>query len=234
MPSHAHLRFPHVRRLRPAAPIAAVAALAFTGCGAVAAVQTQTNGVAVASTASIDRMTTVAKAQYLRETSGGKVRGLARQIANDPGVRGPLRSGDMPRLRAYVRSKFSSVWYHQHVSRLRILRGSKVEVDAGVPFVVAPAKTTLRDRGGRPIGTVEVSIQDLIGFVRYMHRNYPVDVVVRGTGPRHTRTSLPAALRVHLPDRGVATVRGHRYNVRSFMASALGGEPVRISILQRG
>lgn len=72
----------------------------------------------------------------------------------------------------------------------------------------------------------------MIGFVRYMSRNYPVDVVARGQGPRHVRTSLPAALGVTLPDRGVTTVGGRRYQVRSFTEHALGGEPVRISLLQ--
>jgi hypothetical protein len=74
----------------------------------------------------------------------------------------------------------------------------------------------------------------VIGFVRYMHRNYPVDVVVRGRGTDHVRTSLPAALDVRLPDAGTATVAGTRYQVRSFPQTALGGEPVKAWILQRG
>ena len=203
--------------------------IALAGCGSAAAVRTQP---LAGSTGSIDQVTTVAKARYAEETRGGKVRGLARQIASDPGVSRPLRAGDMRALRAYVRGRFRSVWYHQHVSRLRILHLSRIEVDAGVPFVVAPAKQALRDSSGRTIGTVEVSIQDVIGFVRYMHRNYPVHVVARGRGAKHVRASLPAALAVKLPDRGTATVGGRRYQVRSFMQTALGGEPVRISILQ--
>jgi hypothetical protein len=138
------------------------------------------------------------------------------------------------RTRAYVRSRFSRVWYHWHVSRLRIVRATSTLVDVGVPFVVAPAETVLRDSHGRALGTLQISIQDVIGFVRYMHRNHPVDVVVRGRGAAHVRTSLPAALGVRLPDSGTATVGGHRYQVGSFSATALGGEPVRAWILQRG
>jgi hypothetical protein len=117
---------------------------------------------------------------------------------------------------------------------MRILQGSQVVDETGVPFVVAPAQVTLRGTGGRRLGTLQVSIQDEIGFVRYMHRNYPVDVVVRGRGAAHLRTSLPAALSARLPDLGTATVAGKRYEVRSFTQTALGGEPVRVWILQGG
>jgi hypothetical protein len=117
---------------------------------------------------------------------------------------------------------------------MRIFRGSRMILDVGVPFVVAPSQMTLRDSGGRSLGTLQTSIQDEIGFVRYMHRNYPVDVVVRGRGAAHVRTSLPAALNARLPDSGTATVSGTRYQVRSFTQTALGGEPVKVWILHRG
>jgi hypothetical protein len=67
-----------------------------------------------------------------------------------------------------------------------------------------------------------------------MHRNYPVDVVVRGSGSAHVRSSLPAAANVQLPNSGTVTVAGKRYQVGSFQAKALGGETVRAWILQRG
>jgi hypothetical protein len=93
---------------------------------------------------------------------------------------------------------------------------------------------TLRDSHGRSLGTLQVSIQDEIGFVRYMHRNYPVDVVVRGRGAAHVRSSLPAAQNAHLPAAGAVTLAGKRYQVGSFAAKALGGEPVTAWILERG
>jgi hypothetical protein len=140
----------------------------------------------------------------------------------------------MTRVRAYVRNEFDRVWYHWHVSRMRIYRGTNRVIDVGVPFVVAPSQMALRDSRGRSLGTLQVSIQDEIGFVRFMHRNYPVDVVVRGRGAAHVRTSLPAALDARLPDWGTATVSGTRYHVRSFMQTALSREPVKVWILHRG
>jgi hypothetical protein len=225
--------------LARAASICALIALPLAGCAAAAAVLPQpTPGQASAAlpatraNTSIDHLTALAKRRYAIEVGGGQARATLRRVARDPALLAALRSGDMTKVRTYVRSEFDRVWYHWHVSRLRILRGTNMVVDVGVPFVVAPSQMTLRDSRGGSLGTLQVSIQDEIGFVRYMHRNYPVDVVLRGSGAAHVRTSLPAALNARLPDSGTATVAGKRYRVGSFTATALGGEPVKAWILQ--
>jgi hypothetical protein len=214
---------------------AALIALPLVGCAASAATlpaAQHARPAAVTDTA-IDHLSTVAKQRYVQEVQGSVAHATLRRVARDPGLLATLRSGSQTRLRSYVQRQYMPVWYHWHVSRLRIMRGSKVLVDAGVPFVVAPSQQTLRDAHGRPLATLQVSIQDEIGFVRFMHRNYPVDVVVRGKGAAHVRTSLPAAANAHLPDSGTATVAGVRYQVRSFRATALANEPVRVWILYR-
>jgi hypothetical protein len=61
-----------------------------------------------------------------------------------------------------------------------------------------------------------------------------VDVVVRGRGPAHVRTSLPGAARLTLPSSGTVTIGRHRYRVRSFRERGLAGETLRIWILERG
>jgi len=58
-----------------------------------------------------------------------------------------------------------------------------------------------------------------------------VPLVVRGNGVAHVRSSLPAADPAALPDRGVATIAGRRYGVRSFRATALDREALKIWIL---
>jgi hypothetical protein len=235
----------------PAAPLArralvcALLALPVAGCAAgvatpplpgpaSASVAQAGRKPAAPATTSIDHLTTVAKHRYAVEVGGSQARATLRRVARDPALRDALRSGDRTRVRAYARREFRRVWYHWHVSRLRILRGTSMLVDVGVPFVVAPARMALHDPRGGSLGTLQVSIQDVIGFVRYMHRNYPVDVVVRGRGAAHVRTSLPAALTARLPGSGTATVAGRRYQVRSFGQTALGGEPVKVWILRRG
>jgi hypothetical protein len=229
-------------RLARAALVGGLVALPIAGCAASAATLPQPGSALAQASAHppgtgprpIDHLTAVAKRRYAVEVRGGQAQGTLHRVARDPVLRSALASGNRTKLRTYVRGEFNSVWYHWHVSRLRIVRGTSIVVDVGVPFVVAPSQMTLRDSHGASLGTLQVSIQDVIGFVRYMHRNYPVDVVVRGQGAAHVRTSLPAALSVRLPDSGTATVSGTRYQVRSFTETALGGEPVKVWILQRG
>jgi hypothetical protein len=218
-------------------------ALPLAGCGAAAATRASaapaaTSAPAVvhvlhatraaAAAAPVDRFAAMAMRQYTRETSGSVARADLRQISREPGLRAAARSGNVATLRAYVNQRFPT-WYHQHVSRLQILRGPKTIVDMGVPFVVDGPHVTLP--GG---DTLRISIQDEIGFVRLLHRHNPVEVVVRGQGTGHVRSSLPAATNAALPTSGRVTIAGLRYDVRSFSSTALGGEPVRIWILKRG
>jgi hypothetical protein len=209
--------------MRTAAPATvALAATLAAGCGAQAAAAPQSK---------VDRMTAVAKQRWKIERSGGVVRRQARRMSRDPELLRALRAGNRARLAAAVRRLQATP--HAHISRLRVVRGAQVLADAGVPFCVAPASRTLRDTAGRPIGRLEVSIQDVIGFVRLMHRNYPVNVVVRGNGAAHVRSSLAAATNAQLPASGDVRLAGRRYAVRSFGEQALGGEPVRVWILVR-
>jgi hypothetical protein len=182
----------------------------------------------------IDRMVSTAEQRWSQEQSGLAVHQLLHRIAADPGLRAAVRSGRAPAIQAAVNARFRSLWYHWHASRVRVLRGGRVLADAGVGFVVAPSSLSLRNAGGRTVATLEVSEQDVVGFVRYMNRNHHIDVVARGVGAGHVRSSLPAALHVNLPARGTVTIGGRRYQVREFARSALNNEKVRIWILMRG
>jgi HAMP domain-containing protein len=204
----------------------AVVAVALGGCGSSLA-------AAVARpTSALDRLAAVARQRYSEEVTGAAVHKQLRRVASDPVLLRALRSGDLAGLRAEVRLQDATP--HAHISRLRVVRGSRVLADAGVVFPVAPAQKALRDAHGRVLATLQLSIQDVIGYVKYMHRNVHVDVVVRGRGAAHMRTSLPAAARVRLPSSGTAMVAGRRYLVRSFSEPGLAGETLRIWILKRG
>jgi hypothetical protein len=217
-----------------------IASLA-SGCAVSAAATPATAGgakttaatTAPQTAAAIDNLTAVARRQYAAEVHGGVAIRTARRVARDPALLRTLQSGNVAATQAYVRREFPAAWYHWHVSRMRIRKGSSVVVETGVPFVVAPTQVTLRSTSGRSLGTLEVSIQDEIGFVRLMHRNYPVDVVVRGTGAADVRSSLPAATHANLPSSGPATIAGRRYLVRSFHETAWNGEPVTVWILTK-
>lgn len=179
------------------------------------------------------RLMAIARRQYAAEVGGGVAQKTLHRVGSDPALLRALASGNGGAVRAYVQKQFQNVWYHWHVSRMRITKGSRTIVETGVPFVVAPSQMTLRS-GGRTLGTLEVSIQDEIGFVRLMHRNHPVDVVVRGSKTGRFRTSLPAAAHVKLPASGPVTIGGRRYRVQSFQQTAWNNDPVTVWILQKG
>jgi hypothetical protein len=178
----------------------------------------------------LDRIVRLGQQQYAREVGGATVNSLLHRVASDPAFLHALGTSDAA-ARAYVAQQFPNVWYHWHISRLRVVRGSTDVVEIGVPFVVAGPGIPLRGPGGRSLGRLEVSLQDEIGFVRLMHRNYPVDVVVRGTTSASVRSSLPAAANAALPASGTVQLAGRTYDVRSFKETAWNGEPVTIWFL---
>jgi hypothetical protein len=206
----------------------ALAVLLTAGCAAAPAAPVRTAATLPATP--LDQVVASGKAQYTREVSGGKVRSLLHQVARDPALLRALATSDSA-TRAYVAQQFPNLWYHWHISRLRITRGSTVVTERGVPFVVNGPQVKLRGRNGRLLGTLQVALQDEIGFVRLMHRNYPVDVVVRGTSAADVRSSLPAATHAALPARGTVRLAGRTYAVRSFTETAWNGEPVTIWFL---
>jgi hypothetical protein len=183
-------------------------------------------GARPAAHSAIDRAVRTAELRYAVESRGATARLKLHRVGSDPVLRRALRRGDLATARSYVRRQFTAVWYGWHVSRLRILRRAKVLIDVGVPFVVAPSQMPLP--GGY---TLQVSIQDEIGFVKFTYRNDHAWAVVRGRRAGHVRTLLPAAAHAHLPARGTVRLAGHRYAVGSFPETALGGEPVTVWIL---
>jgi hypothetical protein len=218
-----------------------VLAVALTGCGSSVASapppSTQTVAAAPSPKApkpksAIDRLAAVARQRYSEEVNGAAVHKQLKRVAADPVMLRALRSGNLAALRAEVRVQNATP--HAHITRLRVVRGSRVLADSGGAFVVAAAQKALHDARGKTLGMLQLSIQDVIGYVKYMRRNVHVDVVVRGQGAGRVRTSLPAALHVTLPSSGTVMVAGHRYRVRSFRERGLAGETLRIWILKRG
>jgi alpha-1,2-mannosyltransferase len=184
----------------------------------------------------IDRIVDVAKSSYHSETKG---RALLRQlgrIARDRILLNALSRGDVTGAQAEADAQLRSPANHfTHVTRISVVRGSRVLVNATVNsdgvFVVAPGSRVLRSRG-RPLGTLLVSIQDVTGYVKVVHDLTGADVVARGASGR-VRTSRGAPTGVRLPPSGHVTIAGRRYSVRSFRELGWGNEPLMVWILLR-
>jgi hypothetical protein len=223
-------------RLRAAlAPLVAAVALLAAGCGAeredaatAASAPPANDSASVAAQVRVDTLTMVARRLYLQETKGDVGHVAVRRLSKDRRLMAALESGNAAALRTQaLRQLFNP---GKHVVRLRIVRGSRVLVDVGGAFVVAPAQKVLRTPAGAPLGVLQASMQDLIGYVKLVRRFTGAGVVVRGSSG-HVE-ALPASL-AHkaLPSSGTASVGGRSKLVRSFTVRGFAGEPLQVSVV---
>ena len=170
-------------------------------------------------------LTAVAKRRYGIEAYGAVVHAALHRVAHDPKLLHALSVGALKTARVEAGRQLV-----QHTVRIRIVRGSRVLVDANPSsFAVAGASAQLRDRG-KALGRAEVSIQDVVGFIKLVHKHHPADVLVRGQQGQ-VKTSLPAAERRRLPASGCLSVAGRTYAVRSFQRAGFAGERLNIWVL---
>jgi hypothetical protein len=224
----------HARRLALTALLLVTVVPACGGAAAGVPAVSQAASVQRAS-APIDRLTATARALYTQQVSGAHSIAVLHRVGSDPTLLRLLASRNQAAVRTYVAGQYRRVWYHWHVSRLRIKQGSQLVTENGVRFVMPASQMVLRDAAGHAVGTLQVSMQDEIGFVRLMHRRYPpVHVVIQGQGGAHLRASMRAAGTAKLPAGGSVLLGGSRYLVRSFHEKAWDGEPVTIWILMKG
>ena len=171
-----------------------------------------------------DTLAGVARRIYQQEAGGAVGHAAVRRIARDRALLAALGRGSPTALRAAaLRQLFNP---GKHVVRLSVVRGGRTLTDVGGTFVVAPARLALRG------DVLEASMQDVVGYVKLVHRLTGAQIVVRGAAG-HVETSLPAAVQAALPVAGSATVAGHAYVVRSFRETGFGGESLEVWILSR-
>ena len=183
----------------------------------------------------VDEAVVAAKATYDNETKGWKLSQELRLIAHDGALLKALSRGELTAAQAAADARLASPANHfAHVTRISVTRGSRVLVNATVNsdgvFVVAPGTRTLRSHG-HLLGTLLVSLQDVTGFVKLVHRRTGAKVLVRG-GRGHVRTSLGAAAHVRLPPSGYVALGRQRYAVRSFREVGWGNERLTVWILE--
>jgi hypothetical protein len=182
----------------------------------------------------IDGFVATAKEIYHNEVSGPKVNQQLTRIAGDSILLNALSRGDRAAAQAEADAQLRAPINHfAHVTRISVIRGSQVLVNATVNsdgvFVVAPGSRVLRWHG-RVLATLLLSLQDVTGFVKLVHRRTGAEDLVRGASG-HVRTSLAAAASVRLPMSGHITIVGRGYLVRSFPEIGWGDEPLTVWIL---
>jgi hypothetical protein len=181
----------------------------------------------------------IAQASYASEAGGRKLVQQLGRIARDRVLLDALSSGNVAGAQGEADAQLMGPSNHfDHVTRISVVRGSRVLVNATVNsdgvFVVAPGRRVLRSRG-RVLGILLVSIQDVTGYVKVVHDLTGADVVARGArGHLRASRGTPSAVRsARLPRSGRVTIAGRDYMVRSFHEVGWGGEPLTVWILVR-
>jgi hypothetical protein len=214
----------------------------------------------LASTAGECGSTTAATAQrtiaeavpriYDAEAHGAAVTEQARRVEYDASLLTAVAARDPAAIRVAVVGLLN-----HHIVRVRVLAPGLAPVDVGGPYVLGPVSVPLR-RGGRTIGSAELSVQDVLGFVLLARRLTGVQVVVamprtppvtpaeaqliassskriggyrvtlRG-GAMPTMSTLPDAP-PKLPMQGTVAVDGHAYSVFSFTGETFPDGPMRV------
>jgi hypothetical protein len=207
-------------------PLAMVVASS-TLVASCAANQVATGGPSLTGQVRADTLAGVAKRIYRQEVRGDVGHAAVKRIARDRALLAALSANNRTALRAAaLRQLFNP---GKHVVRLSVVRRGQTLTNVGGAFVVAPAKLELRARNGVPLGMVEASMQDVIGYVKLVHRLTGAQIVVRGD-PGHVESSF-AVPPATLPASGPTTVSGRQYVVRSFQEIGYGREALTVWIL---
>lgn len=168
----------------------------------------------------------VAKRRYDHEHYGVVVHDALRRVARDRVLLQDLSAGS---LRAALAEGNRQLILH--TVRIRVVHGSRVVLDANPKsFAVGGALGELFGPHHKALGQAEVTVQDILGFIKLVHKYHPGDVVVRGQNG-HVESSLPAARRVRLPGSGCTTIAGRQYLVRSFPRTGFAGEHLKVWVL---
>jgi hypothetical protein len=192
-----------------------------------AANQVATGGPSLTGQVRADTLAGVAKRIYRQEVRGDVGHAAVKRIARDRALLAALSANNRTALRAAaLRQLFNP---GKHVVRLSVVRRGQTLTNVGGAFVVAPAKLELRARNGVPLGMLEASMQDVIGYVKLVHRLTGAQIVVRGD-PGHVESSF-ATPPSTLPTSGPTTVAGRQYVVRSFQEVGYGHEALNVWIL---
>jgi hypothetical protein len=214
-----------VRRTALGAPVGLILALLVAGCGGAAKPAPCEDCAAKLAQVRVDAFATVAKLTYAEEVYGAPNGSAFHVISKIPALLDGLTTGD------YALARYAM--HHQpirHAVAVRVTRRGRTLIHVGLRFVVGGRVHALHNQNGKYLGQIEVSIQDVVGFIKLIHRLTYCEVVVQGSTGQ-AMTSLDAAAGLALPASGPVDVAGREYTVSSFTERGFAGEPLHIWIL---
>jgi hypothetical protein len=190
-------------------------------------------GDARARVAAVDSAIARAKQIYEREVGGHRAYRDLRFIASDRVLLARLSRGEYAAAEAEARLQMIN-HARRHITRISVVRGGQAVLvnslwNSNGFFVVSPVAQELSLRGA-DLGTLLVSTQDIVGYVKLVHRGTRAHIVVRGASGQ-TRSSLLGAARASLPASGTVALAGIEYDVGSFQLTGWAGEPMSVWVL---
>ncbi len=190
---------------------------------------------------------------YGSESGGAALTAQAQRVARDPGLLAAVAAHDPVAIRSAIVALLN-----QHIVRVRVVAPGLAPVDVGGPYVLGPITVPLR-AGGRTIGSAELSIQDVLGFVLLARRLIGVQLVVAlpatpAVTPAEAELIARSSVRVggyavvlrggapptmstlgdapaSLPTQGTVPIGGQAYSVFTFTATAFPSGPLPVSVL---
>jgi hypothetical protein len=215
-----------LRRTALVAPLGLILSLALAACGTARHTTTSCQACsAELAQVRVDAFATVAKLTYAEEVYGAPNGSAFHVISHDPGLLEGLATGD------YALARYAM--HHQpirHAVAVRVTRDGRTLIHVGLRFVVGGRVHALHNAQGVYLGQIEVSIQDVIGFIKLIHRLTGCEVIVQGSTGQEM-SSLDAAIGVPLPAKGPVDVAGRVFTVASFTERGFAGEPLKVWIL---
>jgi hypothetical protein len=170
---------------------------------------------------------------YANEVRGGRVHHDWRLVASDTALLEALSRGEFAAAQAEARAVMTGN-RTLHFTRITVISGGRAVVNAvwnaNGTFVVAPLGRGIAFHG-RPLGTLLVSVQDVVGFVKLAHKFTGAQIVVRGSSGQ-LRASSTALAGPALPRSGPVRIAGHRYETASFQARGWPGETLMVYVLE--
>jgi hypothetical protein len=220
-------------------PLLLLAALLAAGCGSArtltrtVTVTTAAPSAAAPGSQQLQTLAAVAQRIYSQESKGSVDQSPIRTLMRNPVLIQAIRSGNASAAAAEASNIVSG---SAHTTGIRILKGGREFVNVagktktGGSFLVGGKTRPLRRVPGVK---VQVSIQDILGYVSLVHRVTGTEVVVRGSGGQ-ALASLPALTRAPLPRSGRVRAAGAKYHVISFREPGWAGERLTVWLLARG
>jgi hypothetical protein len=175
--------------------------------------------------ARLETLAFVAKRIYDEESRGTVDQSPIRQLERDPALVQAVGRGNAAAVQAEARRQLAAA---AHITGIRIVRGKRTLANIALAFVIGAKARPLPGASGSEI---QISVQDVLGYVSLVHRVTGAEVVVRGSSG-HVLSSLRAAGRTRLPGSGRLSLAGRRYALTSFGEPGWAGERLTVWLLE--